>query len=88
MNEHVHYLDKVCREYCMSGSEVYNILISKDDEKFPLSYDTIKYMVLKEISVEILKEIFTLAELKSIFYDIKIKKIKNLETKKFIISIN
>jgi len=72
----------------MSGSEVYNILISKDDEKFPLSYDTIKYMVLKEISVEILKEIFTLAELKSIFYDIKIKKIKNLETKKFIISIN
>lgn len=72
----------------MNGSEVYNILISKEDEKFPLSYETIKYMVLKDIPSEILKKIFTLVELKHIFGDVNLRKIKNYETKKFINSLN
>ena len=88
VDKHLHHLNKVCKEYCMSGLEVYQILISKNDEKFPLSYETIKYMVLKDISSEILQKIFTLDELKSIFYDINLRKIKNPETKKFIQSIN
>ena len=87
-NEYIHLLDTVCREYCMNGSEVYNILISKNDDKFPLSYESIKYMVLKDVPSESLKKIFTLVELKSIFTDINMRKIKNYETKKFINSIN
>lgn len=72
----------------MSGSEVYNILISKEDDRFPLSYETIKYMVLKDIPSEILKKIFTLVELKNIFGDVNLRKIKNYEIRKFINSIN
>jgi len=88
INKYIHHLDKVCREYCMSGSEVYNILISKNDEKFPLTYEIVKYMVLKDISSENLKKIFTLAELKSILADTNMRKIKNPDTRKFINSIN
>lgn len=80
-------LDKVCKEYCISGAEVYSVLITKDDAKFPLSYETIKYMVLKEIPTKILKEIFTLVELKSILADTNLRKIKNPDTRKFINSI-
>jgi len=88
INKYIHHLDKVCREYCMNGSEVYNILISKNDEKFPLTYEIVKYMVLKDISSENLKKIFTLAELKSILADTNMRKIKNPDTRKFINSIN
>ena len=83
----ISHLDTVCKEYCISGSEVYNILISKEDEKFPLSYETIKYMVLKDIPSEILKKIFTIEELKSILNDTNMRKIKNPSTRKFINSI-
>ncbi len=88
INEYIYHLDKVCREYCMSGSEVYDILISKNDDKFPLSYETIKYMVLKNVPCKNLKEIFTLVELKNIFGDVNLRKIKDYETKKFINSLN
>jgi len=71
----------------MSGLEVYNILISKDDTKFPLSYETIKYMVLKDISSEILQKIFSQVELKAILIDTNIRKIKNQEMRKLINSI-
>ena len=66
---------------------MYDILISKEDEKFPLSYETIKYMVLKDIPSEILKKIFTIEELKSILNDTNMRKIKNPATRKFINSI-
>ena len=68
----------------MSASDVYNILISKNDEDFPLSFETVKYKVLKDVSSDILKNIFTLEELKSIFSDTNVKKIRNPETRKFI----
>ena len=71
----------------MSGAEVYNILISKEDTKFPLSYETIKYIVLKEIPTKILKKIFTLIELKNLLADTNMRKIKNPDTRKFINSI-
>jgi len=83
-DENLHHLGKICREYCMDGSEVYGVLISRDDEKFPLSYETIKYMVLKNISLEIMKKIFTQEELKNIAQDTNIKKnIYNRRVKKY-----
>ena len=83
-NKHIHHLDKVCSQYNMSASNVYNMLISKNDEEFPLSFETVKYQVLKDVPSDMLKNIFTLEELKSIFEDTNVKKIKNKETRKFI----
>jgi len=83
-NEHMHHLDKVCCDYNMSASDIYNILINKNDEDFPLTFETVKYKVLKDVPSPILKDIFTPKELKRIFSDINVKKIKNKETKKFI----
>ena len=88
INEYVHHLEKVCSDYCMSSSDVYNILINKNDTDFPLSFETVKYKVLKEVPSELLKNIFTRSELKSIFSDINIKKIKNTETRKLVNSLN
>jgi len=87
INENLHHLDKVCSDYCMSGSDVYGILISKEDERFPLSYETIKYMVLKDIPSKIIKKIFTQEELKSLLEDTNMRKIKNPDMRKFINSI-
>jgi len=80
----MHHLDKVCSDYSMSGSDIYNILLSKEDEDFPLSFETIKYQVLKDVPLDALKIVFTLEQLKSIFVDTNIKKIKNKETREFI----
>lgn len=88
INKYVHHLENVCSDYCMSDSDVYNILISKDDSDFPLSFEIVKDKVLKDVPSNILKNIFTLVELKSIFSDTNIKKIKNAETRKFIDSLN
>ncbi len=87
-NKYMHHLEKVCWDYNMSASDVYTILISKNDEDFPLAFETIKYKVLKDVPSDILKNIFTLEELKSIFSDTNIKKIKNPETRKFINTLN
>ena len=88
INEYVHHLEKICSDYCMSASDVYNILISKNDADFPLSFETVKDKVLKDVPSDILKDIFTLVELKTIFSDTNVKKIKNAETKKLIKSLN
>ncbi len=87
-NEYVFHLEKVCSDYNMSAWDVYNILISKNDAEFPLSFETVKYKVLKEAPLDILKNIFTPLELKNIFYDINLKKIKNPQTRKFINTLN
>ena len=86
--KNLYHLEKVCSDYCMSSSDVYNILISKKDDDFPLSFDTVKYKVLKDVPSDILQNIFTKEELKSIFSDTNIKKIKNKETRKLINSLN
>ena len=83
-DKYIHHLDKVCCDYNMSAFDIYNILINKNDEDFPLSFETIKYQVLKDVSCDVLKNIFTPEELKSIFADTNVKKIKNKETRKFL----
>ncbi len=83
-DKYIHHLDDVCCEYNMSAFDIYNILISKNDEDFPLSFETIKYQVLKDVPSQILKNIFTYEELQNIFADANVKKIKNKETRKFI----
>ena len=83
-NKYIHHLDKVCCDYNMSASDIYTVLVSKNDDDFPLEFETIKYKVLKDVPSHILKSIFTLEELKSIFTDTNLKKIKNEETKKFV----
>lgn len=90
-NEYLCHLEKVCEEYCMNALDVYNVLISKNDDDFPLSFEIVKAKVLKDINCDILKQIFTLEELKSIFSDTsikQIKKIKNVQTRKFVQTFN
>lgn len=87
INEYMYHLENVCSDYSMNASDVYNILISKGDDAFPLSFETVKYKVLKDVPCDILKKIFTLVELRSIFSDTNIKKIKNKQTRKFIATV-
>ncbi len=87
-NEYVHHLEKVCSDYSMNAFDVYNILISKNDDLFPLSFETVKDKVLKDIDCDLLKNIFTIEELKSIFSNTKLRKIKNIKTRKFIETFN
>lgn len=86
-NKYIYHLEKICSDYCMSALDVYNILISKNDSDFPLSFETVKYKVLKDVHSDILKSIFTLEELKNIFSDINLKKVKNPQTRKLIKSL-
>ena len=83
----IHHLENVCSDYNMNASDVYNILISKNDSEFPLSFETVKDKVLKDVPLDVLENIFTLTELKTIFSDTNTKKIKNLQTRKFINSL-
>jgi len=83
-NKYMHHLEKVCSDYNMSAWDVYNVLISKNDDDFPLAFETLKSKVLKDVPSDILKNIFTLEELKSIFADTNVKKIKNPKTRQFI----
>lgn len=86
-NEYIHHLENICSDYNMNASDVYNILISKNDNEFPLSFEIVKYTVLKDVPLDILKKIFSLSELKTIFSDTNTKKIKNPQTRKFINSL-
>lgn len=88
INEYIHHLEKVCSDYSMSALDVYTLLISKNDEDFPLSFEIVQYKVLKDVPAKILKKIFTFEELKTIFSDINLKKIKNLQTRSLINSLN
>jgi len=83
----MHHLNEVCSDYNMSASDVYSTLLSKNDEDFPLSFETIKYKVIKDVPIDILKSIFTYEELKTIFIDTNMKKIKDKETRKFLSSL-
>jgi len=86
--EYIHHFNKLCSDYNMNALDVYNVLLSKNDDLFPLSFETIKYKVLKDVEIDVLKNIFTLEELKSIFSNTNVKKIKNLQTRKFIQAFN
>ena len=86
--KHLHKHEKIASGYSMNASDVYNLLLSKNDADFPLSFETVKYKVLKDIPCDILQSIFTLEELKSIFRDTNIKKVKNPQTRKLINSLS
>lgn len=88
MENNIHPLEKVCADYCMSGFEVYEVLLSKEDTDFPLSFESIRDMVLKSITAEVLEGIFTFEELKRIFSHVNVKKIKNEQTRKWLKALN
>lgn len=87
-NEQLHHLEKVASDYCMSGLDVYDVLLTKNDDAFPLSFDTLRKKVIKDVPAYILEDIFTHEELKTIFIDINIKKIKNEQLRKLINTLN
>ncbi len=82
--EKVACFEAVCWDYEIRAVDVYNILRTKDDTDFSISYDVLRKKVLKYISVDNLKNIFTNEQLKEIFADISLKTIRNPETKDFI----
>ena len=87
MNPNIEILNSVCWDYDIDANNVYNILKTKDDKDSPISFDTLRYKVLKYISVESLKTIFLAHEIKSIFSDINLKKIRNPQTKSFLATL-
>lgn len=86
--KNINNLEKIASDYSMNASDVYNLLLSKNDADFPLSFETVKYKVLKDVPCDILQSIFTLEELKNIFSDTNIKKVKNPQTRKLINSLS
>lgn len=82
--EKVACFEAVCWDYEIRAVDVYNILRTKDDVDFPISYDVLRKKVLKYISVDNLKYIFTDEQLKELFADISLKTIRNPEKKDFI----
>lgn len=82
--EKVVCFEAVCWDYEIKAVDVYNILRTKDDTDFPISYDVLRKKVLKYISVDNLKNVFTNEQLKELFADISLRTIRNPETKDFI----
>lgn len=54
--EKVACFEAVCWDYEIRAVDVYNILRTKDDTEFPISYDVLRKKVLKYISVDNLKK--------------------------------
>lgn len=82
--EKVACFEAVTWDYEINAVDVFNILRTKDDIDFPISYDVLRKKVLKYVSVEKLKNIFTDEQLKEIFADISLRTLRNPETKDFI----
>ena len=76
-------LEAVCWDYDINANDVYTILKTKKDDDFPISFDVLRKKVLKYISIDNLQKIFTLEELKDIFYGINPNTIRNPETRDF-----
>lgn len=74
----------ICWDYDINAKLVYDILITKNDENSPISFDTLRYKVLKYIPIDSIKIIFSSHEISNIFSDINIKKIRNPQTRKFL----
>ena len=85
MENNLSCLEAVCWDYDINANDVYNILKTKNDENFPISFDTLRKKVLKYISIDNLQKIFTLKELTDIFNGINPNTIRNPETRNFYI---
>jgi uncharacterized protein (DUF433 family) len=81
--KNIECLEAVCWDYDINANDVYNILKTKNDENFPISFDVLRKKVLKYVSIAKLQEIFTLEELKDIFSGINPNTIRNPETRDF-----
>lgn len=88
MQPNIEILKAVCWDYDINANDVYYILTTKNDSNSPISFETLKYKVLKYISIDKLKNVFTSKEIYDIFSDIKVNKIRNPITKQFLISLN
>ena len=77
-------LKSSCWEYDINAMNIYNILKTKKDDSFPISYESLRLKVLKHVPIESLKEIFTNFEMKVIFSDINTKRIRNPKTKQYL----
>lgn len=86
--EKVFCFEAVCWDYEIRAVDVFNILRTKDDKDFPISYDVLRKKVLKYVSVENLKNAFNEEQLKEIFGDIDLRTIRNPEKKIFIKEIS
>ena len=82
--EKVACFEAVCWDYEINAVDVFNILRTKDDEDFPISYDVLRKKVLKYVSVDNLKNVFNQEQLIEIFSDISLRTIRNPDTKIFI----
>ncbi len=74
----------VCWDYDINANDVYHILITKNDKNSPISFDTLRYKVLKYIPIDSIKSIFSSQEISSIFSDVNIEKVRNPQTKDFL----
>lgn len=74
----------ICWDYDINAKSVYDILITKNDKNSPISFDTLRYKVLKYIPIDSIRSIFSSQEISSIFSDINIKKIRNPQARKFL----
>ncbi|MCT7638460.1 hypothetical protein [Aliarcobacter butzleri] len=82
--EKVACFEAVCWDYEINAVDVFNILRTKDDKDFPISYDVLRKKVLKYVSVDNLKKVFTDEQLIELFADISLRTIRNPDTKIFI----
>ncbi|MCT7562036.1 hypothetical protein [Aliarcobacter butzleri] len=82
--EKVACFEAVCWDYEINAVDVFNILRTKDDKDFPISYDVLRKKVLKYVSVDNLKKVFTDEQLIELFADISLTTIRNSDTKIFI----
>lgn len=82
--EKVACFEAVCFDYEIKAIDVYNILRTKDDTNFSISYDVIRKKVLKYISVDNLRNVFNQEQLIEIFSDVNLRTIKNPDTKTFL----
>jgi hypothetical protein len=87
MQPNIEILEAVCWDYDINTNDVYYILTTKDDSSYPALFEILRYKVLKYISIDKLKNIFTSQEIYDIFSDIKVSKIRNPITKQFLISL-
>jgi len=77
MHKNIEILNSVCWDYDINAEDVFKILSTKDDSNYPITFDEIRYKVLRYISFDKLQLIFTNSELKDIFQGIKLFKIRN-----------
>ncbi len=82
--EKVACFEAVCWDYEIKAVDVYNILRTKDDTDFPISFAVLRKKVLKYISVDNLKKVFTDEQLIEIFSDTSLRTIRNPDTKIFL----